>query len=113
MVRFYTEGLGLVELARFEEHAGFSGVTLGLLGAAYHLEFTSHRDGSPGLAPTPENLLVLYLGNAETVEAVNRRLAALDHHSVAAENPYWPDRGAVTIEDPDGWRVVLMPAPAF
>jgi YycE-like C-terminal domain len=28
---------------------------------------------------------------------------------VEAENPYWTENGAVTVEDPDRWRVVLMP----
>jgi hypothetical protein len=36
---------------------------------------------------------------------------ALGHLLVEAENPYWTDHGAVTIEDPDHWRVVLMPQP--
>jgi YycE-like C-terminal domain len=29
----------------------------------------------------------------------------------AAENPFWAENGAVTVEDPDRWRVVLMPQP--
>ena len=33
------------------------------------------------------------------------------HLPVAAENPYWTEHGAVTVEDPDHWRVVLMPQP--
>jgi hypothetical protein len=36
---------------------------------------------------------------------------ALGHLLVEAENPYWTDHGAVTIEDPDHWRVVPMPQP--
>ena len=40
------------------------------------------------------------------------RLAALGHLPVEAENPYWTEHGAVTVEDPDGWRVVLMPHPS-
>jgi len=28
---------------------------------------------------------------------------------VEAENLYWTEHGAVTVEDPDHWRVVLMP----
>ena len=36
----------------------------------------------------------------------------LDGHSpVEAQNPYWTENGAVTVEDPDHWRVVLMPSP--
>src|SRR5262245_20874515 len=57
VVRFYRDGLGLTEIDRFEEHDGFSGVMLGLPGSDYHLEFTSHVDGSPGDAPSGDNLL--------------------------------------------------------
>jgi hypothetical protein len=31
---------------------------------------------------------------------------------VVPENPYWEERG-ITIEDPDGWRVVLMNTPGL
>ena len=66
-------------------------------------------DGSPGPAPTRDNLLVFYLEDAAEVAAVAARLAAMGHPEVDSENPYWPAHGAVTIEDPDGWRVVLVP----
>ena len=29
------------------------------------------------------------------------------------ENPFWESVGALTFEDPDGWRVVLVPAVGF
>jgi len=48
VVRFYHEGLGLDELSRFADHDGYTGVMLGLPGATYHLEFTTHDDGSSG-----------------------------------------------------------------
>jgi len=35
----------------------------------------------------------------------------LGHLPVEAENPYWTEHGAITVEDPDHWRVVLMPQP--
>jgi GNAT superfamily N-acetyltransferase len=54
---------------------------------------------------------VLYLGNRAHAEQVAGRLAALGHPRVAAENPYWTDNGAITVEDPDHWRIVLMPQP--
>ena len=85
VVRFYAEDLGLPELGRFEGHAGYSGVLLGLPGAEHHLEFTAHVDGTPGLAPTPENLLVLYLDAARFDAAVPRLRAR--HAPVALENP--------------------------
>jgi catechol 2,3-dioxygenase-like lactoylglutathione lyase family enzyme len=111
VVRFYREGLGLSELGRFAGHAGYQGVLLGLPGMQYHLEFTQHDHGSPGPAPSRDNLLVLYFDDQTQVEQVATRLAALGHLRVEAENPYWTDHGAVTVEDPDHWRVVLMPQP--
>jgi catechol 2,3-dioxygenase-like lactoylglutathione lyase family enzyme len=109
VVRFYRDGLGLPELGRFEGHAGYDGVFLGLPGEEYHLEFTSHADGSPCPAPSRDNLLVLYLADGAAVAATAGRLAALGYPPVEAENPYWTELGAVTVEDPDGWRVVLVP----
>jgi catechol 2,3-dioxygenase-like lactoylglutathione lyase family enzyme len=110
---FYRDGLGLAELFRFEDHDGYSGIMLGLPGAAYHLEFTHHAGGSPGQAPTRDNLLVLYFDGDDAVREVARRLAAHGGTTAVAENPYWTSRGAITIEDPDGWRVVLVPQPVF
>lgn len=108
---FYSKHLGLPVVYRFESHGGYDGVMLGLPGTDYHLEFTSHVDGSPCPAPTRENLLVLYFrGDAEMSEVVER-LAALGHAPVEPENPYWARVGALSFEDPDGWRVVLFPRP--
>lgn len=106
---FYVDGLGLPRLGGFEGHAGYDGVFVGLPGTPYHLELTRHRDGSPGDAPSAENLLVLYLGSAEAVDAARDRLLRHGHVPVAADNPYWERVGAVTVPDPDGWRVVLVP----
>jgi ribosomal protein S18 acetylase RimI-like enzyme len=111
VVLFYREGLGLPEIGRFEGHAGYRGVLLGLPGTRYHLEFTQHDDGSPGPAPSRDNLLVLYFDDLTQVEQVAARLTALGHPRVQAENPYWTGHGAVTVEDPDRWRIVLMPQP--
>ncbi|MGN6172391.1 MAG: hypothetical protein ACTHPS_05510, partial [Streptosporangiaceae bacterium] len=60
-------------------------------------------------APSRDNLLVLYFDDRAQVEQAAARLAALGHLPGAAENPYWTEHGAVTVEDPDSWRVVLMP----
>src|SRR5215470_17877934 len=111
VVRFYREGLGLPELDRFAGHAGYRGVLLGLPGTQYHLEFTQHDHGSPGPAPSRDNLLVLYFDDLISMEQLAARLATLGHPPVEAENPYWAENGAVTVEDPDHWRVVLMPQP--
>ena len=107
VVRFYRDGIGLPSLGSFEGHAGYSGVMLGLPGRDYHLEFTQHDEDSPCPAPTKDNLLVLYIPDQEAVDRIVNRLAAMGHGRVPPENPYWEQKG-VTIEDPDGWRVVLM-----
>jgi catechol 2,3-dioxygenase-like lactoylglutathione lyase family enzyme len=111
--RFYSTILGLPVIYRFEDHAGYDGVMLGLPGTDYHLEFTSHVDGSPCPAPTSENLLVLYFhGDAQMYDVVER-LAASGHEPVSAENPYWAGVGALAFEDPDGWTVMLVPKRVF
>ena len=107
VIRFYRDGLGLKEIGSFAGHAGYTGVMLGLPGAAYHLEFTTHDEGSSCPAPTRDNLLVFYITDRPARDRVVARLAAMGYAAVAPENPYWQADG-VTIADPDGWRVVLM-----
>jgi catechol 2,3-dioxygenase-like lactoylglutathione lyase family enzyme len=107
VVRFYRDGLGLEVVGSFKGHAGYDGVMLGLPGREYHLEFTSHEEGSPCPAPTKDNLLVFYIPDREAINWLTARLNALGHFAVLPENPYWERHGA-TFEDPDGWRVVLM-----
>lgn len=110
VVRFYEAGLGLERVGAFHGHSGYSGVILGLPGRDVQLEFVTHEDGSPGDAPSAENLLVLYLGDAHARDLAAQRLRALGGEEVAAENPWWDGLGAVTFADPDGWRVVLVPS---
>jgi GNAT superfamily N-acetyltransferase len=50
---------------------------------------------------------VLYLGDEDAVRTVAARLQA---DPVPPANPYWAEH-ALTFEDPDGFRVVLVPAP--
>jgi catechol 2,3-dioxygenase-like lactoylglutathione lyase family enzyme len=105
IIRFYGDDLGLSELGRFEDHDGYSGVFFALPGTDAHLEFTSggnHKAPSPH----PETLLVLYLGSAAAVDKTRKRVGA---EPVEAANPYWRTH-AVTLADPDGFRVVLVPA---
>lgn len=102
---FYVRGAGLEVLYRNEgqgEEASL--LMLGLPGAAWHLELTRHpRPLTP--APTPDDLLVLYLGESAP-EAALQRLEAHGGRRVPAFNPYW-DTWGVTFEDPDGYRLVL------
>ncbi len=107
VVRFYHDGLGLPIVASFTGHSGYDGLMVGLPGTQYHLEFTRHEKGSPGDAPSADNLLVLYIPDADAIAAAAARLAGLGYPPVSPENPYWRAHG-ITIEDPDGWRIVLM-----
>jgi hypothetical protein len=108
--RFYCEGIGLKKLGEFKGHKGYDGIMIGLPGLAYHLEFTQHEQGGPCPAPSKDNLLVLYLPDQARIQAIVQRLTQLGYPEVEPENPYWREKGAVTIADPDGWRLVLMPS---
>jgi catechol 2,3-dioxygenase-like lactoylglutathione lyase family enzyme len=104
VVGFYRDGIGLTEVGRFSEHDGYDGVFLALPGTGAHLEFTTGGEHAAPV-PHPESLVVLYLGDRAAVEEVARRL---DIDPVAPANPYWAGHG-LTFEDPDGFRVVLVP----
>jgi len=104
---FYMEGLGLAQLAAFEDHAGFDGIILGAPHAPYHLEFTCERGRPSGAAPHPESLLVFYLPDADEWRAAIDRLRRFGAEAVPAHNPFWDVHG-MTFEDPDGFRVVLQ-----
>jgi catechol 2,3-dioxygenase-like lactoylglutathione lyase family enzyme len=104
VVRFYRDSLGLPEVGRFDDHEGYDGVFLEIPGANAHLEFTSGGQHGPP-TPNPESVLVLYLGSEEAVAATCERVGG---EPVEPANPYWRRHG-VTIADPDGFRVVLVP----
>ncbi|MED1631522.1 VOC family protein [Bacillus sp. C1(2022)] len=107
IVAFYEKGLGLKKLGGFSGHHGYNVVMFGLPNVQYHLEFTSHIEGSPCPAPTKDNLLVFYIPDPEEIRSILNRLADMGYDEVPPENPYWKEKGA-TVEDPDGWRIVLM-----
>jgi catechol 2,3-dioxygenase-like lactoylglutathione lyase family enzyme len=104
LIAFYRDGLGLAEVGGFRDHDAYDGVFLAVPGTEAHLEFTS---GGQHAAPEahPETLLVFYLGDEQAVQAAVERLGV---EPVASANPYWDEHG-VTVEDPDGFRVVLVP----
>jgi hypothetical protein len=107
VVRFYTEGIGLVVLGSFMDHDGFDGVMLGIPDASYHLEFTRKRGHAAGRAPTQDNLLVFYISDKQEWLQATERMSAAGYQPVASFNPYWDVYGQ-TYEDPDGYRVVIQ-----
>ena len=105
LVRFYRDGVGLVEIGGFRDHDGYDGVFLEVPGSGAHLELTAGGgDGAP--VPHSESLLVLYLGDERAVQAASTRLGI---DPVRPANPYWAEHGT-TFQDPDGFNVVLVPA---
>ena len=105
----YCRGLGYVVLGSFEDHQGFDGVMVGAPGGAYHFEFTRCRAHPVAPTPTAEDLVVLYLPDADDWEAACGRMLAAGFRAVASFNPYWDRRGR-TFEDDDGYRMVLQKA---
>ena len=109
LMRFYRDGLGLEILLEFtSDAAGYGGVVFRLPETRIHLEFCTHIHGfTDPRPPTKENLLVLYISKPDQVIQLEQRMSQLGFPSVPATNPHW-DKGGVTFEDPNGWRVVLM-----
>ncbi|WP_438823692.1 VOC family protein [Bacillus sp. JJ1764] len=107
ITEFYQQGLGLRKIGEFHGHEGYDGVMFGAPEFPYHLEFTQSKEYMELPKPTKEHLLVFYIPNIFELKKIAMRLAEMGFHKVKPENPYW-GRGGVTIEDPDGWRVVLM-----
>ena len=109
VVRFYTEGLGLEEIGRFEGHAGYDGVLIGLPGLRAPPRVHQPRRGQPRRRAEPgQPAGLLPRGPAACWRSSRSGSEKLGREPVEPENPYWADAGALTFEDPDGWRVVLV-----
>jgi len=104
--RFYGQGLGLQVLYRAtaestDEH---DLLMLGWPQASWHLELVGGPNLKVAPSPTAEDLLVLYL-SAPVDTSLLTRLESNGGRRVS-QGPYW-DRWGVTLEDPDGYRLVL------
>lgn len=108
-VVMYRKGLGLIEIGRFENHAGFDGVMLGRPKLHYHFEFTYCRAHPVVPTPTAEDLLVFYLPDANEWQQACASMLEAGFAEVSSFNPYWRQRGR-TFEDYDRYRVVLEQA---
>lgn len=105
--RFWVDGLGLEVLweAGPEAEGGHALLMVGALGAAWHLELVADPVAHAEARSGPEDLLVLYVGPEFDPTLVDR-LRECGGTRVTAANPYW-ERWGVTVEDPDGYRLVL------
>lgn len=105
--RFWCDGVGLQVLWRSEPEAEEEHrlMMLGAADAQWHLELVDDPDLLSAHPPSPEDLLVLYLGSEADVGWL-LRIAESGGKLVDARNPYW-DTWGITILDPDGYRLVL------
>lgn len=101
--RFWTQGLGLHVLWRMPPGSDHALLMVGWPAAAWHLELIADPQVVP--APTEEDLLVLYV-DKPVPEPLIHRICQAGGRQVQSRNPYWDDWG-VTIQDPDGYRLVL------
>lgn len=51
---------------------------------------------------------MFYLDDNAAIDRAVDRLRSMGYPPGSPENQYWSAAGAVTIEDPDAWRVVFM-----
>lgn len=102
----YTRGLGLRRVGSFTDHAGFDGVMLQGDSGDFHLEFTRHGADPVQPSPTPEDLLVLYLAEADSWRARCKAMLEAGFEEVRPANPYWEKNGR-TFRDLDGYLVVI------
>ena len=84
----YKGGLGLKELARFEDHEGFDGAMLGEHESGFHFEFTFCRKHTVAPSPTPEDLLVFYVPEAHAWEARCQAKRSAGFKEVESFNPF-------------------------
>ncbi|MFO1351047.1 MAG: VOC family protein [Gammaproteobacteria bacterium] len=108
-VTIYCKGLGLQEIGRFEDHQGFDGVMIGNPGLSYHFEFTYCRAHPIRPAPTPEDLIVIYLPEPSEWQKVCSRMLEAGFGEERPFNPYWQQRGRM-FKDHDGYRIVVEQA---
>jgi catechol 2,3-dioxygenase-like lactoylglutathione lyase family enzyme len=104
---FYRDAVELPVLSSFDDHAGYSGVILGVPDATHQLELVFHHEVEP--SPTSEDQLVLYLGSAAAVTDRAARIEAAGYEPQLPPNPYWTHEGAIAFVDPDGYWLILSP----
>lgn len=101
---FYTSVIGLSILGRFEDHAGYDGIFLGIEGENWHLEFTAA--GKADHKFDEDDLLVFYPQTLSEYDAILSRIKRLGIQIHQSKNPYWNENG-ILVRDPDGFGVIV------
>jgi len=107
IANMYKVGLDFKVLAKFENHDKFDGIILGNENSPYHLEFTHYQGTLVDSAPTKDNLIIFYIMDKDEWKNNCRKMIRAGFENVKSFNPYWDNYGK-TIEDPDGYKVVLQ-----
>ena len=107
VIEFYRDGIGLPVIGKFDDHDGYDGIIFGMPDTSYQLEFTQHNEGSPGDAPSRDNLTVFYFDDESKLQEIVSRLGDMGDEDVPPETPYWIGI-SITIADTDGWHVGLF-----
>jgi hypothetical protein len=105
--RFYVAGLGfeVLQRAKGTSTGERNLLMVGLTGAAWHFELIHDTARTVEPILSPDDLWVLYL-DTPVDPALVERIESAGGKRVPAHNAWW-DQIGVTIEDPDGYRLVL------
>lgn len=103
--KFYTRVIGLDVIGTFEKHNNYNGIFLGLKNEHWHLEFTTSNE-APNHKADEDDALVFYFKNHAEIEKRCDIAKLLNVKQVTSKNPYW-NKHAITLLDPDGFRVIL------
>lgn len=102
---FWIGGLGMTELWRKPaDDRGHALLMVGFPGGSWHLELVEDLTAARAAVPSTVGQLVLYLGKPAEPDLIARLVAAGGTRREGDD--YWK-RWGVTIEDPDGYRLVL------
>jgi hypothetical protein len=105
-VAMYVNGLEFRKVGGFKGHDGFDGAMLQGDSKDFHLEFTYCRTHPVRPSPTHEDVLVVYIPEAEAWSFRCQAMLAAGFVEVHPTNPYW-ERSGRTFQDPDGYGVVI------
>lgn len=106
----YVAGLGWRKVGSFRDHGGFDGAMVQGASEAVHLEFTCRAANPVIPTPTHEDLLVVYIAEADAWAARCKAMVEAGFAQVEPLNPYWQQHGR-TFRDHDGYLVVIQQGP--
>lgn len=105
LANFYTSVLNFEVLGKFEDHAGYAGVFLGIKDENWHLEFTQNGDDVQSKRGE-DDALVFYPKTKRSYDEILKKVKQLNLPLLETKNPYWNDHG-ICFLDPDCFRIII------